>query len=160
MAIAQEDAYITMEFFRFEEDFVEDNMRCIPMIVRFKMDIVGIKLPLSAWARFTEHEKEALAFMPVSTCTDKTNYDNYLCGLILGRTGKEPSRILTSNFNWEQVDEVPQELEEKTAEFGWNISLCQWRNLSKLKRFALLKLCRPGHENRNFPIAMNEFHLI
>ncbi|WP_353849846.1 nitrate reductase associated protein, partial [Hydrotalea sp.] len=31
-----------IEYFQFEEDFVEENVRCIPMIVRFKMDAVGI----------------------------------------------------------------------------------------------------------------------
>lgn len=38
-------------FFKFEADFV-DTLRCVPMIVRFKLDTVGIKLSLRAWSRF------------------------------------------------------------------------------------------------------------
>jgi len=34
-----------IEYFKFEEDFIEEDVRCIPMIVRFKMDLAGIKLP-------------------------------------------------------------------------------------------------------------------
>jgi hypothetical protein len=40
-----------------------------------------------------------------------------------------------------------------------NISLTQWRGLTVLQRFALLKLTRPGHENKNFSKAMKEFGL-
>ena len=39
-----------IEYFNFEEDFVEKNIRCIPMIVRFKMDKAGIKLKLAEWS--------------------------------------------------------------------------------------------------------------
>ncbi|HMJ70182.1 MAG TPA: nitrate reductase associated protein [Cyclobacteriaceae bacterium] len=31
------------------------------------------------------------------------------------------------------------------------------RTFTELQRFALLKLTRPGHENRNFPRAVTEF---
>jgi len=42
-----------IEYFRFEEEFMENNMRCIPMVIRFKMDIAGIKLKLSEWKKFS-----------------------------------------------------------------------------------------------------------
>ena len=45
-----------IEYFYFEEDFVVDNVRCIPMIIRFKMDAAGIKLRLSEWSRFSVDE--------------------------------------------------------------------------------------------------------
>ena len=46
-----------IEYFDFEEDFVEKNIRCIPMIVRFKMDEAGIKLKLSEWSRFQKKKE-------------------------------------------------------------------------------------------------------
>ena len=42
----------SIQYFLFEEDFIEKNVRCIPMIVRYKLDTVGIKLQLSQWSRF------------------------------------------------------------------------------------------------------------
>jgi len=150
---------ITIEYFQFEEDFVEDNIRCIPMVVRCKMDIVGIKLSLAAWVRFTPQEKDALAQMHVATPNEIIAYDQYLCGLILNHTGETAARIQSKDFKWNQQHEVPAELKNKASEFGWSISLAQWKTLSNLQRFALLKLCRPGHENRNFPIAVKEFRL-
>ena len=52
------------------------------------------------------------------------------------------------------------EITEKMNEFGLLISIQQWKTLTHLQRFALLKLSRPGHESKNFPKAMKEFGLI
>ncbi len=56
-----------IEFFRFEEDFIKDNLRCIPMIVRLKLDTIGIKLPLKAWCSFGEDERIQLVHIPCET---------------------------------------------------------------------------------------------
>ena len=56
-----------IEYFDFEEDFVEKNMRCIPMTVRFKMDATGIKLKLAEWSKFSSAERIALALKPAET---------------------------------------------------------------------------------------------
>jgi hypothetical protein len=61
---------------------------------------------------------------------------------------------------WADDDTILPELQEQAQQAGSAIGLEQWRNLYLLQRFALLKLCRPGHENRNFPLAMKEFGLI
>lgn len=37
-------------FFAFESDFV-DSLRCIPMVVRYKLDTCGIKLKLPEWVK-------------------------------------------------------------------------------------------------------------
>ncbi len=49
------------QYFRFEEDFVEDGVCRIPMTVRFKLDACGIKLKLEHWTRFTPKERGRLA---------------------------------------------------------------------------------------------------
>jgi hypothetical protein len=48
-----------MHYFRFEEDFVEDNVRCIPMIARFKLDTCGVKLKLAEWSRMSVEERSS-----------------------------------------------------------------------------------------------------
>ncbi|MEO6674638.1 MAG: nitrate reductase associated protein, partial [Ginsengibacter sp.] len=44
--------------FKFEEDFVEEGVRCIPMVVRFKLDACGIKLKLSEWSTLIFEERK------------------------------------------------------------------------------------------------------
>ena len=151
---------IDIEYFGFEEDFVEQNIRCIPMIVRFKMDAAGVKLKLSEWSRFNPEERVELAKRSCGGAAEVRAYRTYLIGLIQEKTGGDAAMMeVEENPFWGQPDQVPDTLREKAREFEWDISIVQWRSLTHLQRFALLKLCRPGHENENFPKAMREFGL-
>jgi hypothetical protein len=55
---------------------------------------------------------------------------------------------------------IPSSLQDHVKLYGLVIDKRSWSRLTRLQRFALLKLCRPGHENRNFPLAIKEFGLI
>ncbi|MES1220222.1 MAG: nitrate reductase associated protein, partial [Bacteroidota bacterium] len=68
--------------FDFEEDFVEENVRCIPMIVRFKMDLAGIKLKLSEWSKFNIDERKKLALKGCESTQEKNNYRKFLSTLV------------------------------------------------------------------------------
>jgi hypothetical protein len=150
-----------IEYFQFEEQFMENNMRCIPLIIRFKMDMAGIKLKLSEWKRFSTEERIELALMNCSLNEGCEQYAGYLAGLIKKHTGRTPTTIEVNETPlWKELHSIPGTLVEKLKEFDWNLSIVQWAYLTDLQRFALLKLCRPGHENKNFPIAMKEFNLV
>lgn len=149
-----------IEYFNFEEDFIEDNVRCIPMIVRFKMDAVGIKLKLSEWSKFNSGERVELAIMPISDSAAKDDYYIYLLALIEKYTKQRATMIAVDLLPaWRQLTQLQTLLLEKTKELNVEISLDKWCSLSDIQRFALLKLCRPGHENKNFPKALLEFGL-
>ena len=147
--------------FKFEDDFIEDNVRCIPMVVRFKLDAAGIKLKLNEWCKFDVTQRNKLAVMECSTVFEKGFYRNYLYKLVVDVTGFEPTNLLINeNPSWADLQNIDTSLLAKAKEHDWTISLAQWRSLSDLQRFALLKLYRPGHENKNFPKAMKEFGLV
>jgi hypothetical protein len=149
-----------VEYFLFETDFVEANVRCIPMIVRFKMDAVGIKLPLELWCKFSVDERKKLAIQYCDTIVENERYHHYLNGLVNIYSGKD-AKVLAIHPAplWANLENVPEGLQQKAAEFNWFISVKKWSGLSNLQRFALLKLFSPGHENKNFPMAMKEFGL-
>jgi hypothetical protein len=58
------------KFFEFESDFAQDSIKCIPMIVRFKLDACGIKLRLSEWSRMSAEERQTLVNLPVENHRD------------------------------------------------------------------------------------------
>ena len=150
-----------IEYFRFEEDFMENNMRCIPMIIRFKMDKAGIKLKLSEWKRLSTEERIELALMNCNNSQEAKQYSSYLAGLVKKYTGREATILkVDQNPLWCNVYSLPEILNEKLTESGWHLPIEQWKGLTNLQRFALLKLCRPGHENKNFPKAIKEFQLL
>ncbi len=150
-----------IEYFVFEEDFVEGNIRCIPMIVRFKMDMAGIKLKLKEWNKFSEAERVTLATMPCDGAQETKDYYEYLDRLIRDRTGNPSTRMAVDQQpEWDNLFTVPFAIAEKMSGVGSAISLQQWKSLTQLQRFALMKLSRPGHESKNFMLAAKEFGLM
>src|SRR6187402_3383893 len=82
-----------IEYFQFEEEFMENNIRCIPMIIRFKMDMAGIKLKLSEWKKFSPEERIELALLSCDFNDGSKQYAWYLEGLIKKHTGRNPMNI-------------------------------------------------------------------
>ena len=149
-----------VQYFKFEEDFVEDNVRCIPMIVRFKLDACGIKLKLAEWSKFAANQRMALAHLPCEATVEIAAYRKYLQRLIKSVTNENATDLkVDHNPQWAQLSEVPIILREKLKELNLSLSLAQWKGLTSLQRFALLKLSAANHENKNFPKAMREFNL-
>lgn len=144
--------------FQFERDFMEDGIRCIPMAARLRLDLCGIKLRLSEWSKMTDGEKMKVAMWPYDVHGAMEECREYLKALVLERTGKEATVLLdSSSWQWGDTSRVPEAVEVKMAEFNWTLSLREWRAFTEIQRFALVKLTRPGHENRNFPKAVTEF---
>lgn len=149
------------QFFRFEEDFVEAGVRCIPMIVRFKLDACGIKLKLKEWSMLTPEERTRLAVSPCDSGHEVLEYGHQLYELVLERTGNVPTLIpIEKDPAWARMDEIPYAVKEKLEDLCITCSHAQWQGLSDLQRFALLKLSYSGHEHKNFSRALEEFGLL
>ena len=149
-----------IQYFNFERDFVENGLRCIPMVVRMKLDAVGIKLTLRQWSQLNEDQRGILAAMQVKSREEKIEFDSFLTGMITA-CGDEPvvRMAIHAYPSWKDKDCMPDMLVQQAAKFKNPISLDNWKSLKPLQRYALIKLSRPGHENRNFPLAMAEFGL-
>lgn len=130
------------------------------MAVRFKLDTCGIKLKLDQWHKFGQHERQALLDLPCETEQEITNYRWLLQRLVLDCTG-EPAKDLAVDPHppWMESSKVPEDTAAKAAELGVMLQPNQWTTLSPIQRFALIKLSRSGHENRNFLPALQEFGL-
>jgi hypothetical protein len=146
-------------FFGFEADFV-DSLRCIPMAVRLRLDVSGVKLKLNEWAKLGQAERLALAKNPCKTPAEIGAYKEGLSRLVEKTMGARPSMLLDlPDPVWEDAARVPDQVLDQARQLGLDLSPEAWSGLSPLQRFALTKLSRPGHENRNFLPAMREFGL-
>ena len=149
-----------MTFFQFEADFV-DSLRCIPMIVRLKLDTCGVKLKLAEWNRFTQAECQQLVDLSCTDLAEITAYREYVSELIFQHTGDRASLLtIDPQPPWLDDRAIPPSVETKATEHQLNITLSQWVNLTPLQRFALIKLTRSSHENNNFLPALTEFGLL
>lgn len=149
-----------MALFQFEEDFA-DSLRCIPMAVRFKLDSCGIKLKLSHWHRFLPEERQYLLDLSGESPEDCDRFRSLLQTLVTEKTGEPAQELaIAPSPAWLDGTQLPESVQQKSAEFKRQLTLEQWQNLQPLQRFALIKLSRSSHENHNFLPALQEFKLI
>lgn len=142
--------------FRFEADFAGD-LRCLPMAVRRKLDLAGVKLKLVHWHGLTTEERQRLLAWPDDPAS--------LAGLrqwLLEHSHSLPQGPASplppaAGREWQQADQVPAGLEASCRQLGLVLHPATWRSLNELQRFALVKLSHPGHEHRNLPRALEEF---
>jgi hypothetical protein len=146
-------------FFGFEADFV-DSLRCIPMAVRLRLDVSGVKLKLNEWSKLGQAERLALAKNPCRAPAEIDAYKEGLSRLVEKTSGTRPSMLLElPEPIWDNPSNVPGQVLDQAGQLGLSLPVEGWALLSPLQRFALTKLSRPGHENRNFLPAMKEFGL-
>ncbi|WP_218082796.1 nitrate reductase associated protein [Anthocerotibacter panamensis] len=145
------------DLFHFEADFV-DSLRCIPMVVRLKLDTCGIKLKLAHWYQLTPAERQQLVDLPCATGPEIDWYRTRLSALLLERTGT-PAMLVEATPLW-LAPTVPETVQAQAKHLGVAIHQEQWATLTPLQRFALLKLSRASHENQNFLPALREFGLV
>jgi hypothetical protein len=147
-------------FFKFEADFV-DSLRCIPMQVRMKLDTCGVKLKLQHWHQFTQQERQSLVDMPCTTAEEIETYRQDVQQLVIKHIGTPASDLpVDPQPPWMDATTIPPSIQEKAQEFGISLTSQQWAALTPGQRFALIKLSRPSHENKNFLSALQEFQLV
>jgi len=145
--------------FAFEADFTAD-LRCIPMAVRRKLDLAGVKLKLVHWNGLTESERQQLLAWDDSPGAIEALREHLLtrtCQLAAGQANTLP---LPSDEPWQQEQCWPEAVLASCQQLGLAPDANGWSNLNELQRFALVKLSHPGHEHRNLPRALAEFNLV
>ncbi len=146
-------------FFQFEQDFVA-SLRCIPMMVRMKLDTCGVKLKLSHWQKLDQTERQNLVTWPCTTPAEAEDYRQQLQALLQAKTGSPAGELpIDPQPAWLVAACIPESIQQKTQEFRSPLSLMEWQQLSPIQRFALIKLSRANHENANFLPALQEFQL-
>jgi hypothetical protein len=145
--------------FAFEADFVND-LRCLPMAVRRKLDLAGVKLMLAQWHGLEPAEREELLAWPDND-TAIAELRHWLVERSAALPGG-PARTMepATAAPWQQAGPPPAELLASCAQLGLTLPPEGWAELEELQRFALVKLSHPGHEHRNLPRALEEFGLL
>ena len=142
-------------FFEFEDEFISD-LRCIPLCVRRKLDLIGLKLKLQHWQEFNHDDKRKIVYWSDSI-DDLDALKSYLISKSSrSRIGQAKEILISKDEPWLLSGTVPDFIEVEASKYTFQISQRIWSNLSELERFALCKLARPGHEHRNLIKAFKE----
>jgi hypothetical protein len=145
--------------FGFEADFVGD-LRCIPMAVRRKLDLVGIKLKLVHWGDLDAGERQRLLEWPDDHAS-LAALDHWLAQRTAAMAAGVAGRLEPAcGAPWQRDDGPPEVLLASCRQLRLTLPPHAWEELDELQRFALVKLSHPGHEHRNLPRALAEFGLL
>jgi len=145
--------------FHFEADFTAD-LRCIPMAVRRKLDLAGIKLKLQHWSELGEAERAGLLAWPDDPAAIEALRQHLQARTSALSAGQAKDLPRASAEPWQQADQLPEVLTTSCAQLNLELRSGGWAELTELQRFALVKLSHPGHEHRNLPRALAEFGLL
>ena len=141
--------------FSFEQDFI-GNWRCIPLCVRRKLDLVGIKLKLNHWLALEPPQRQQLVDWSDAP-TEWAGFRQHLRDLTVGMAdGVVKDLPPAVDAPWQCMDQVPLAIAEAADQRGVALSVDGWVRLSELDRFALCKLARPGHDHHNLDAAFTE----
>jgi hypothetical protein len=145
--------------FHFEADFTAD-LRCIPMAVRRKLDLAGVKLKLQHWSELDDSERSDLLSWPDDPAAIESLRQQLLERTTSLSAGKAKELPRASGETWQQAVQLPGVLAASCSQLGLDMPTGGWAELDELQRFALVKLSHPGHEHRNLPRALAEFGLL
>ena len=141
--------------FAFEDDFV-GNWRCIPLCLRRKLDLAGIKLRLTHWLAFDQQQRQVLVDWPDDADALQA-MATHIRGLTRTMPQGEVSALAPANAESWQVGDLPQQVARSAAGVQRPITSAQWNALAELERFALCKLARAGgHDHHNLASCLRE----
>jgi hypothetical protein len=147
-------------FFAFESE-QERSLTLVPMAARMKLDTCGVKPSLKQWRQLPLEVRQSFLEQRCDCPEDVAAYRQALVSAILRYAGESPATLGDPGQpDWEDLTCVPQQLVEPSSNAGVAPpTLDQWRRLTRLQRFALLKLTRKEHPSANFLPAVREFNL-
>jgi len=144
--------------FAFEADFM-GSWRCIPLCVRRKLDLAGVKLKLRHWLALDHRERQRLVDWldgPEDLQALAVHLKQRTAAMADG--GPLGALPIPRTPPWRQA-QPPEAVTAALQPMGCAMGCDQWRRLSELERFALCKLARPGHDHHNLVHALAEFNL-
>lgn len=143
--------------YRFESEIYPTLSR-IPVHVRMKLDVTGVKLSLKGWLAFSMEERTALCHLPVESEEERRIFSSYLDFLSRKYSGEGIALVPpVSERPWEDSTRIPDSVETRSQEAGQAVTLREWLRLDLFQRYALFKLSVSKNEPEQFFALLREF---
>jgi len=155
--------YDAARLFGFEVES-SDNLRFIPLAVRFNLDRFGMRITLDQWQHLPHDDRVLLSRFPVEDDVElEKHFDLALDEMMKTHVNAKPEQIARDpDPVWAHADAVPETVIRQSSLCGVSApSLDRWGKLDRFQRYALAKLSRNTDKvNHDFLPAMHEFGLV
>jgi hypothetical protein len=125
--------------YHYESD-VYPSLSRIPLHVRMKLDLTGIKISLKLWLQFSIQERAVLCHLPVETEEEKRAFSAYVDFLSRRYSGESvATTVALSSSLWDTSNQVPAAVLDRSAGSTRAISVEEWVRWKSHQRYALYK---------------------
>ena len=122
------------------ESDIYPSLSRIPLYVRMKLDVTGIKISLKDWLAFSMEERAVLCHLPVESEEEKQVFSAYLDCLSRRYCGRPVTRTAAvSSSLWDTAQPVPEPVAGKSAPEIPPVTVQEWRRWKSHQRYALYK---------------------
>ena len=122
----------------YEAEFYPKLTR-LPLDVRRKLDVTGIKISLKDWLSFSLEERTVLCHLPCDNHEERqvfTAYLDFLAGKYCGKPTDKTEPM--DSMVWSEMA-VPDEVAHKSAALGQAVTANEWRGWPSHHRYGLYK---------------------
>jgi hypothetical protein len=144
-------------FFRFayEAEFYPALNR-LPLHVRMKLDLTGIKISLKDWLAFSFEERTVLCHLPIETGEERKAFRSYVDFLSRKYRGEPAAETeVMASALWEQKG-VPEPVARKSAATSHPVTLAEWSRWQAHQRYALYKTAISKSQPEAFEKVLDE----
>ncbi len=139
--------------FDFEKDLYE-TLELVPLSVRRKLDLAGVKLHLNQWQALSRVERLVICHFPAASPEERAVLAAFLREAVKTRAGTDLATMKPAAHDAApEAGQVPPDVARLIAELG--LPEQRWSLLDPDERFALAKLARGGADK--FMTAWSEF---
>ncbi|MGH7794987.1 MAG: nitrate reductase associated protein [Candidatus Binatia bacterium] len=141
--------------FRYEAESYPTLSR-IPLHVRMKLDVTGLKISLKDWLACSFEDRSALCHLPIEGAEEKETFAAYVDFLSRRDKGQpvEVTDVLDSVL-WDEAD-VPAPVAQKSASCFNTVTIEEWRGWQSYQRYALYKTAISKSQPEAFADVLDE----
>ncbi|HEY6363673.1 MAG TPA: nitrate reductase associated protein [Candidatus Binatia bacterium] len=145
-------------FHRYQhESDIYPTLSRIPLHVRMKLDLTGIKLALKDWLAFSIEERTVLCHLPVESEEEKQAFASYADFLSRHYRGTPVATTAAmSSALWNDGLEVPVAVAGKRTPGTPPVTIEEWRRWKFHQRYALYKTALSQSDPEQFFAVLKE----
>ena len=142
--------------FRYESGFYATLSR-VPLHLRMKLDLAGVKFSLKDWLAFSIEERSVLCHFPIDAEEERQAFIAYL-GLLSRRYRGEPLSLTApiDSSLWDNSSRVPKAVDDKSTAINQPVAIAEWARWDFCQRYALYKTAVSKNEPEAFFEVLKE----
>ena len=143
--------------FKFEDE-IHQNLSCVPMHARRKLDRAGVKISLGQWQALGRGERLAICHLPAESEDECDALRMFIEEAVRNRGAGEAKPLSDeARRAADPPPTPPSRLIDNARAEGVALNQVEWDRLDPDERYALLKLGGGAERSHNLGAALREF---